>query len=296
MYVKQRGIAIKDATRPNETGSLFNPDDERNYLFTATGPLNVGRFLRVKIVPGREGGGRHEEAGKKGGAGGKEALAGKTGKERGTEAKPDELEAELLKSLPQLEPAERGELALLKGLKMQILHRYDNGDVLAMAVRRSVDADQGNEIQAQARIPYDRLSSGDELTTDDLLDVHFRESKGGELVERNSSSWEDEYSLRFSGFDEARSKAALELADQRKQLKDSTEKLETRIKTFGEERQQFAKQREDLIKAKKANDDKVQNLEDKVKEQQDTIEKQQEEIQTLSPEDKPGDGKEATGG
>src|SRR4051812_23554818 len=38
IFVRKRRIELKREDQPNETGSLFNPDDERNYLFTSSGP------------------------------------------------------------------------------------------------------------------------------------------------------------------------------------------------------------------------------------------------------------------
>src|SRR4051794_26097032 len=65
VYVKEKSIAIKDAARPNETGSLFNPEDERNYLFTQTGPLNVGRFLKIRVTSNHGDNKKKDEAAEK---------------------------------------------------------------------------------------------------------------------------------------------------------------------------------------------------------------------------------------
>ena len=295
MFVKQKQMVIKDTSPSNETGSLFNPDDERNYFFTPNGPLSVGRFLKIKVVANRmddkDKGGpekKKDEAKKDE----KTAKAGKDGKG----AKDDGTEDELLKALPDLAPAKKGEPSLLKSFKMQIVHKYENGDVLAMMTRKTGDGDQAGEVSVQARIPYDRLSSGDELTTDDLLDVKLHENRDGDVADRSSSDWQDEYSLRLSGFREAKSKEALALAGEKQQLEDADKKLETRIKSFGDERKQLAKQRDDLAKKSADQDDKVQKLQDQVKEQQDKIQKQDDQIKSLTPENKPSDGKEAANG
>lgn len=293
MYVRQRNVAIKTNDKPNETGSLFNPDDERNYLFAPSGPHNIGRFLKINVAGNRA---------KPGAA--PEGAAAKPEGAAATKAKPEEAsEDELLKALPDLAPAKKGEPTLLKSFKMQIVHRFDNGDVLARVNRRSVNEDQAADITAEARIPYDRLASGDDLTTDDLLDVKFVESGEGELVERRSSGWEDEYSLRMSGFNEAKSKLAMELSDQKQKLEETKTRLEDRIKTFGAERRNLSKQREEVAKTKAQSEEKVKELEDKVEEkdkvieeQKSTIEDQQKELEDQKPENKPGDKKEAGGG
>jgi hypothetical protein len=295
LFVKQKRIAVAEADRPNETGSLFNPDNERNYLFTPTGPLNVGRFVKIQVVANRQGErkkdgtakGKDKDKDKEKDKAGKGAKAGAgkgDGDGKGDGKGGDELEAELLKALPDLEPAEKGEIPLLKDFKMQIVHRYENGDVLAMLDRKSQYEDHTNEVTVQARIPYDRLASGDDLTTEDLLDVHMLQSHAGELADRHSSGWEDEYSLRLSGFSEAKSKVAMELEDQRKKLKEADEKAETKIKAFGEERRQFAKQRDELNQKKAAQDAKVLSLEDKVQEQKGTIDNQTEQLKSQEAE------------
>jgi len=296
MFVKQKRIALAEADRPNETGSLFNPDNERNYLFTPTGPQNVGRFLKILVASNRQ-----SERKKDGAAKQKDkdkdkdkdkekvkpasAANGKDGKPEAKDG--DELEAELLKALPELEPAEKGDSPLLKAFKMQIVHRFENGDVLAMLDRKSQFEDQASEITVQARIPYDRLASGDDLSTDDLLDVHILQSHAGELADRHSSGWEDEYSLRLSGFSEAKSKVAMDLSDQRQKLKEADEKTEVKIKAFGEERRQFAKQRDELNQKNATQAANLQLLEEKVQEQKGVIDSQNEQNASKEAE---GDG------
>ncbi len=286
LFVRQKNIAIKNTDKPNETGSLFNPDDERNYLFASQGPLNVGRFLKINIASNR--GDKKKEKDKP------KADAKDPKKDENVDA----IEKELLSGLPDLTPGKKDSPSLQASFKMRIVHRFENGDVLARMVRRSNNGDtdegatEGAEISAEARIPYDRLASGEELTTDDLLDVKFRESSQGELAERTSSGWEDEYSLRLSGFNEARSKIAMDLKDQQQKLEDGTTKLTDKIKTFGAERRQLAKDREDLVQKKVESEAKVKDMESKVEEQQETIKDQEEQIKDLKPEEKPGDAQE----
>src|SRR4051812_28605997 len=50
IFVRQRNIALRRTDRANESGSLFNPDDERNYLYTSAGPFNVGRYLTIAVL------------------------------------------------------------------------------------------------------------------------------------------------------------------------------------------------------------------------------------------------------
>ncbi len=288
LYVRRPGIAITKKDRPNETGSLYNPEDERNWLFTSTGPLNVGRFLTIKLASNRQ-----DPAAK-----GKDPKAAVAAEEK----KGDAIEAELLKAIPDLAPAVPGETSLLKAFKMKIVHRYDNGDVLAMTERNSRVGETETDvhaIQVKARIPYDRLASGDPLTTEDLLAVKFIESQDGELADRDSSGWEDEYSLRLSGYTEAKSKVAMEIDDKRRQLDDAKGKLENQVKSFSKERETVAKTREDLAKRKTAQEEKLRTVTDELsetkddlKDKEETIKEQEEQIKEL--EEKPGDKKDGT--
>ena len=249
LYVKEKNVVIKANDRTNDSGSLFNPDDERNYLFTPKGPLNIGRFLTINVLANRQDDKKL--------AGDKEKAKAKAKEAKGKGQ--DELEDELLKALPDLAPAEKGKPTLIKSFKMQIAHRFDNGDVLAVLKRESQYGDKVKDIEVRARIPYDRLSSGEDLSTDDLLDVRFAENHSGERTDRRSSGWEDEYSLRLSGFDEVKSRQAQDIADQKQKLQEVQEKLTSRIKALGDERRQLAKQREEIAKKKAEGDDRNQN-------------------------------------
>jgi hypothetical protein len=162
--------------------------------------------------------------------------------------KGDPLEEELLKDLPDLKPAKKDSVKLLKHLKMQVVHQFPNGDLMTRITRSSTNPDLQEDIVAEAKIPAERLASGDPITTDDLVDVTVSENHGGELVERRSTSWEDEYSLRLSGFTEAKSKAGLDLEDKRKELTEARDRLEQRIKAFSAEKKQFVTQRDQIKK------------------------------------------------
>jgi len=276
MYVKQKNTVIRPVDQPRDTGSLFNPDDGRNYLFATAAPTFVGQFLKIKVVPMRADQEPPEQAA------GAASPPGKTSAAKAKDKETDQVEAELLKSLPELTPAEKGGAKLVPSFKMQVMHRYPNGDVLARVVRRSRSEDQAKEFTAEARIPAARLTAGDALTTDDLLDVHVRGDRDGGIVESSSPGWEDEYSLRMSGFTEAKSKAAETLAEGRRRLKESRGKLEDQIKTFGAERRQVAKQRDELARKQSEQEQKLSELESKVQDQESTIEDQKGQIDDLS--------------
>ena len=159
--------------------------------------------------------------------------------------------------------------------------------------RRSVSGDQAHEIRFIARIPFSSISSGEPLSTNDLTAIEWVESSDGVVTERKSVGWEDEYSMRISGFDEIRSKSAMALEEKRKQLLDVRNRLDSRLKTFSDERNQLAKQREDLMNKDKEKDTKLAEL-------QGTVEQQKDEIERLTPSDateaKLGDSKDGKNG
>ena len=241
LYVRQPKIVIEPSAPENETGSLANPEDDRLHLFTDSRPNKVGQYIPVKVVASKKipaASASDKQQSESAGTGNKEGSV-----------KTDALEEELLKSLPNLVPANKGEVSLLKQFKMKIIHRYPNGDVLARLTRKSTNRDEQEEIVADAKIPADRLSSGEEITTEDLVDVKLLAQQGGESVARESTTWEDDYSLRLSGFTEAKSKASIELEEKRRELTDARAKLEQRMKSFANEKRQFVSQRDELSKS-----------------------------------------------
>lgn len=233
MYVRQPNLTLKPREQANDTGSLMNLDDERNFLYTSATPHRVGRFVTVKIATNLQKEEKKPDESKKSDG-----------------ASKDNIEKEIIDAIPELAPADEGKTKLLDHLKMEIKHTFDNGDVLALLKRRSVSGVDVEDMTVSARIPYDRLMGGDALTTDDLIDVKFVSSKDGEIVESRSSGWEDEYSLRLSGFDEAKSKFAKNLDDKRRKIEEASKKLQSRLKSFSKEREQVAKQRDELSQEK----------------------------------------------
>jgi hypothetical protein len=258
LFVKEPRINIQPSQADSSNGSLASPDDDRLNLFGDIRPRKVGRHINVLV-------GSNKANVPKDGTEKNAGDSGKTDEKNGdnqTEKKVNPLEEELLKELPELTPSKKDSVNLLKQFKMQITHRYQNGDLMARISRTSNNPDSSESFIAEAKIPAERLSSGDPITTEDLVDVFVTENHGGEIVERQSTSWEDEYSLRLSGFSEAKSRAGLDLEEKRKELGDARDRLEQRIKDFATEKRQFASQRDQLKKDSSATNDlpKSQNL------------------------------------
>lgn len=277
VYTKQKVIAIKPIKKSNTNGSLTSAEDPRSYLLASTAPVMVGSFLNIKTVTSAE-------AAKAAAAGGAAKPAAQTAAQ---------VEQDLLKSLPNLDPApgEPEKPTVIPGFKAEVLEILDNGDAIISYHRRSIRGDQAGDYLVKARVPQADLLEKDSLSTSNLVDVDFQESKDGELSERHSSRWEDEYTLRMSGFDEAKSKSAVALEDQRRQIKDTRDKLATQIKAFSTERQTVAKERSVLFEKQKETAEKKAELEAKIKDQESELEKfkAKEEEAKLAEEQKAAD-------
>ena len=86
------------------------------------------------------------------------------------------------------------------------------------------------------------------------------DNPGALVVERKSVNWEDEYSLRISGFDETKSKMAAGLEEKREQLKSVRDKLENELKSFDGERKLMTTERAGLLETKAQDTAKIDDL------------------------------------
>lgn len=258
LFVRQKEIKIRRNAPVNETGSLTDLNDPRAYLFGFERPLDVGSFIDVKIESNR---GNSKTSSNKDSAAASTAASDEAAPAPadGTAAKGDDSK-NLLKSLPNLEPLD-GQAALMTSMKMQIMERFDNGDVLVMHRRRSMRDGQASEVVVTSRLPVSALSRQDQVSTNDLVDVDWRESFDGELAERKSANWEDEYTYRLSGFEESKSKRAKLLDENREQLKSAREKLEKDMKLHLADRDKMTKERAALLDEKAKASEKIAELE-----------------------------------
>ena len=240
LFIRHKELKIRRKAPTNETGSLTDLSDPRAYLFGFERPMEVGTYLDVKIGSNRS-----------------DAPAPSAAEA----AKPKEVDEEsLVKALPNLEAGGKDKPVLVKNIKMQIIERFDNGDVLVMYRRSSVQAGQAAEILVTARLPVAALSRPEQVSTTDLAEIDWRQSAVGEVVERKSVNWEDEYSLRISGFDETKSKVASSLEEKREQLKVVRDKLENELKAFNGERKSMTTERSGLLEDKAKDNAKIEDL------------------------------------
>lgn len=259
LYTRKKELVIKPTRRTNSTGSLSSVQDPRSYLFGSDLPIAIGQYLNVKTTSNRL-----EKA--------KEASPSASS-DKNADKSAEQVEQELLKALPNLDQASEGKdkASIIKSFKMEVLDVLENGDAVVMYHRKSLRGAQAADLSFKARIPQAALVDRENLSTTDLVGVAYRESIDGEIVERESANWEDEYTLRISGFDEAKSKSAVALEENRRQIKDARDKLATQIKAFGTEKQTVAKERAKLAEKEKADTAKITELETKVKEQEEKI-------------------------
>jgi hypothetical protein len=227
LFTRKRDLFIEPTQNDNSNGSLIRPDDEKNYFFTSRIPTQVGEYIQVEIDSVR-------------------VKPNKDSKEGNKEKEPDIQEA-MLKEFPTLAPPDGEDKQLLGSIKMRITYVHENGDLLVTYSHDSISNEEGHNIQVRARIPYAKVISGSPIKTSDLSQIHFMENLKQELVERNSSEWQDDYSLRISGFTEAGSKQARELQDKRRKLEKDRDTLRKQLITFGKEKQKLAKERDALL-------------------------------------------------
>lgn len=240
VLARRRAVVIEPSDAKNTTGSLTNSFDPRNNLFLSQEPINVGDWLDVKVVFNR----KQQEGTNEQGEETKEEGTGSENSDQNSEI------SDILAMLPNLDPADPS-LAVLTSVKMRVTRVYPSGDVQVSLRRSSKDEGSSYDFITTAKISYKSLSSGKELTTQDLSEVTWFENDEGYVSEKYSSIWEDEYSLRLSGFKETKSKYAMELDKKEKDLKQARKSLESRLKSFAEEKRQFRKKQEKLAELQK---------------------------------------------
>jgi len=268
IYIRKKKVSIERQKFGPRSGSLFNLDDPRNILLSEKPRGLLGSYIKVKIESNRNDA-REAEAQKED-ADGKKAEGG------------DELEDQLLKALPELDSAQENPV-LIKFLKMKVVSQLENGDVLVVAQRASTNGIESNSINVRARVAYGDLRKDEGITSMDLQDVIWSETSGGELTERNSIGWEDEYTLRWSGFNEARSKIALGLDEKLKKLRSFRDQLQNEYKAMTKRRVEIAKERNRLSDDRKKILGEREDFQDKLQEKDEMIAEKDEQIKALQP-------------
>lgn len=278
VFLKKESINIRPKSKVDNAGSLFVESNPANYLFFPRSKGQVGDILTVYTRPTRGAAINDKKPTDDGNAQNEQAN-----KDQGAEMDADQLEKELLSALPQFE-SEKKDVKPLTKINFKVLKRLPNGDVIVETTRGSESRTQSNLIRAKALIKSSSLNSIQPLTTDQLSDITWLQVQNGEANERESTSWEDEYTLRLSGFEEAKSKTAIELEKKRKDLMDLRDRLQKRISSLSRDRQQVANERANIKAIKDELNAKIESLNEQLKEkdavidEQKNIIKKQEEV------------------
>ena len=265
---KKFAVVLKEQSHSDSNGSLFVVSNKGNQLFSTFRKPSLRDFIKFKIVSKRDLGSKNPQE--------KSKNIPKITDDG--EKTPDSFEDDLLKSLPSLEPSDLSARGVIKILPMQVTDILPNGDLLLAYERISKSKNDSKSIKVIARLPEDYLDPSRELTTNHLVDIKLMEQSPYESLEKESTSWQDEYTLRVSGFHEAESKIAAELEVKRRELMDIKNKLHKRIQSLGAERRSMAKEREKLIKKGKDSENKVAEMTAKIEEQDKKLSKKDLEL------------------
>jgi hypothetical protein len=260
-----REVLIQDQ-RPKRTGSLMAVDHPRSFYFAAPPVSLVGQTLEIFF---------REEAKKKP----PEPAAPK--KDQGSkDPGSDELLTKLREKLPHLSPEDK-EARIPPSIKMTVLYEKPNGDLVLAYTRESQSRFEAKSLNIRAELSHEVLREARPLTTGDLKGVSFFEEDPKDPLTRRSQVWEDEYTLRYAGFDEALSQEALDLKRTREELQDMGKQMENRMVSLGKERETMAKERDGLLtqmeEQKKALEEQ-KKLAEEQKKRLDEFEKKAQEV------------------
>ena len=249
LFTRKKELTIAPQMKKNESGSLMDYRDSKNHFFSAHQELNIGDFITIQVLSNRIDQAPTTPVGddKK-----NVAAAPVTGA--------DPTETAILNSFPNLEPGPTKKPELLKTMQAQIVGIEDNGDLMVEYKRQSIQDEYANQLLVRAALKKSEINPGNDITTRNLRNVQWDETRDGSVIERRSLQWEDEYTLRLSQFDEAKSRSAVALENQKQQLKEIKSKLDTRLRTMSTERQKVALQREELNRKAKENEEKIQKM------------------------------------
>lgn len=268
VFVPQNNFKIKENSR-NTSGSLYSPTSVSSNFLLDNMPIGVGSSVTLFVKEVR-------------------AKSDSAASETIAEEDSDALTAELLKGLPLLQPEDGSNKKVITKIKAKVVERLENGDLVVEAQRSSEGVSGRNSVFFRATVPSDRLKKSNTAEITDLADVVFQEVGPNGVMDRKSSGWEDEYSLRFSGFVESPSRLASKLDGDRKSLISMRNRFENRLKSFKNEREKIAKEREDLFADNgemrdrmKANEELMAKNNEEMKELKDTLAEREEKIKDL---------------
>jgi hypothetical protein len=284
LYIKQPNLKVSEAEQ-NLTGSLFDADDKRNFLIVPSEHLALGSFIDVLVVYARA----PEDLTKT------DPPNSPAAEGSNQPAGLSDAEKKILAGLPNLQPAE-AKIVPIRQFKMQVVGRRKNGDYELKYERQETSDEQSYALLVHAILPHESVISSDPRTTAQLTEIDWIEVRDGRSQNRSSPGWDDEYSLRMSGFSELKSREAIALEDKRKQLEQSRKLIEDQLQQISKERNNVAQTRAEVAKEKQSTDEVVSGLKKEIETRDKTIADQRDELENLKGESKPGAQKDASGG
>lgn len=257
-FVRRRDVtAIPAQDLGSATGSLYDMERPQNYLYTTQRILRVGERVEVAVVPIVSVKKDAQDPAPRG-----ESTAAVA--ESSNAKKP--VADELIDALPDLAPPD-STVRLAESLTMTIAEIDPKGDVLLTFGRRSHSEIDDQVLNITARVERGRLEQPEGISVRDLKDIQWFESSRGEQLERQSAQWTDEFSLRASGFSEARSRIAQDLDAKRMRLTEIQDLLRRRIESHVKERETMAKERDKYLDLNRTQAERLAELEKKLEEQ-----------------------------
>ena len=256
IFKKKTKLDIYPVRNIDRDGSLFSTENPNNFLFYEKPPGHVGDILEVKVISSQAG--QQDE-----------------GSNQATGDNSEKITDELIQALPQFTPDEKNaSLKVSPYFKFKVDKRLANGDLLVSHTRLSETPDQANLVIIKSRIPAQVVLSQRSITTQDMQDIEWYQRADGEEFERYSLTWQDEYSLRLSGFEEVKSKYAKQLDDRKSDLKKISSQLRKRINSLRQEKMNFSRSRQKLLDDQQNLNKNLSEYKGKIQDQQQTIDEQ----------------------
>ena len=255
LYVERKVVEIRDAEQRGG-GSLFDPDSKTIDFLRDNQIIGVGSYVKLYVKEVRKSDEPEDDSAPE-------------------EADVDALTEELLGELPDFEPLKGMKDKVLPIIHARVMGRTKKGDFIIESKRSSQLQNYFFYVYFTAILPYEKIYNSNEAKTTDLLDVHFIERNDAEgYFEHNSIAWEDQYSLRYSGFAPVIKKAYDRLELSRQSLSDARERFKSRIASFQKERETVAKERTDMLKENS-------DLKNQLDSQKDELARVKQELEAL---------------
>ena len=247
----------------NKTGSLFEPSSKTSNFLLDNLPVGVGSSISLVVDEVRS------------------AESTENQSEEIKEKDADELTKELLDGLPNLMPEDGSNKKALTKISAKVVDRLKNGDLIVEAHRSSSAQGETRELFFRATVPSDKIKNSRFAAISDLTNVIFQERGRGVDSLKKSSGWEDEYTLRYSGFVEVPSKLAQKIDADRQSLISMRKRLQNKVNSFKSERDKIARERSDMYSEKTEFKKKLETIDEEIKGYKTSIAERDETIKDL---------------